>query len=112
MHVKDHTLKSKSERDVLWYHEEDGVAISPKDLSHPIFRPIVGFETTMLWHRHPITKHWGMQVDGDNESYPTQTIIRFSNQEPAVIERVFGVGRAITKAFRDRPLESLAIGSR
>ncbi|MEL7497051.1 MAG: BatA domain-containing protein [Planctomycetota bacterium] len=84
------------EIDVLWFNEEDDLFISPKELSHPIFRPIVGYETSLLWHRHPINKHWGLQVDGDNETYPTQTLLRYGNREPAVVERAIGLGRVIT----------------
>ena len=85
------------ELDSIWVTpKKDDLFISPKEVSHPIFRPIVGFATTMLWHRFPVFKHWGIQVDAENVKLPTQTILRYGNREPAVVERSIGLGRVLT----------------
>lgn len=82
--------------DVLWHVTTDDLLISPQDFSHPIYRPIQGFESSVLWHRAPISKHWGIEVDAESEDYPTQVILRFSNREPAIVERTLGLGRILT----------------
>lgn len=82
--------------DVLWHVTTDDLLISPQDFSHPIYRPIQGFESSILWHRAPISKHWGIEVDSENEKYPTQVILRFSNREPAIVERTIGLGRVLS----------------
>lgn len=85
------------ELDSIWVTpNKDELFVSPKEVSHPIFRPIVGFETTMLWHRFPVFRHWGIQVDAENEKLPTQTVLRYGNREPAVVERTIGLGRVLT----------------
>ena len=68
----------------------------PVETSHPIFKPIRGWETSILWNRFPITKHWGFEQDSAVDTSPTQTLMRYTDREPAVIERVLGRGRVLT----------------
>lgn len=87
--------------DQQWFNETDDLFLSPKELSHPMFKPIQGSETAVLWNRFPIFKHWGIVPgaaanSGRADSMPTQTLLRFGNREPAVIERTIGNGRVIT----------------
>jgi hypothetical protein len=88
--------------DQQWFNETDDLFLSPKELSHPIFNPIQGSETAVLWNRFPIFKHWGLvpdaqsDLDEANQSLPTQTLLRYSNREPAVVERTIGSGRVLT----------------
>ena len=80
-----------------WYDETDQLVLSPpEETSHPIFKPIQGSETSILWNRFPITKFWGFVVDAAADSPPTQTLMRYTNREPAVVERVLGKGRVLT----------------
>ena len=80
-----------------WDDETDPFVLSsPSETSHPIFKPIQGWETTILWDRFPITKFWGFEQDSAADAPPTQTLMRYSNREPAVVERVLGKGRVLT----------------
>ena len=49
----------------------------------------------MLWNLFPVYKHWGILPDENPEGYPTQTLLSFSNREPALIERRIGSGRVL-----------------
>ncbi len=84
------------ELDLIWYNETDDLFLSPDELSHPIFRPIEGLETSVLWNRFPIYQHWGLQPENGNQEYPTQTVLSYSNREPAIVERQIGQGRVLT----------------
>ena len=80
-----------------WFDETDQLVLSPpEETSHPIFRTIQGSETSILWNRFPITKFWGFQQDNSADAPPTQTLMRYTNREPAVVERVIGKGRVLT----------------
>ena len=78
-----------------WFTEESDVYLSPKELSHPIFELIRSNETAVLWNRFPVFIHWGIEPDQASEELPTQTLLRFNNREPAVIERIIGSGRVL-----------------
>jgi hypothetical protein len=87
--------------DQQWFNETDDLFLSPKEISHPIFKPIQGSETAILWNRFPVFKHWGIIPDAtvnDDEttSLPTQTLLQYSNREPAIVERTIGSGRVLT----------------
>ncbi len=77
-----------------WFNEEPDLFLSPKELTHPIFNSIRGNETTVLWNRFPVFIHWGFLPDEDDK-LPTQTLLRFGNREPALIERTIGAGRIL-----------------
>ena len=83
--------------DQQWFDDTGELTLSPPgETSHPIFRAIQGSETSILWNRFPITKFWGFQQDNSDDAPPTQTLMRFTNRQPAVIERVIGKGRVLT----------------
>lgn len=80
-----------------WYDETDQLMLSPPaETSHPIFKRIQGRETSILWNRFPITKFWGFVQDSSADAPPTQTLMRYTNREPAVVERMLGRGRVLT----------------
>ena len=80
-----------------WFDDTKELTLSPpEETSHPIFRSIRGSETSILWNRFPITKFWGIVQNTTNDSAPTQTLLRYTNREPAVIERTLGKGRVLT----------------
>ena len=78
-----------------WYSEDSDVFLSPKELTHPIFELIRSNETAVLWNRFPVFLHWGIEPDQASEELPTQTLLRYNNREPAVIERLIGAGRVL-----------------
>ena len=77
-----------------WFNQEADLFLSPKELIHPIFTLVRDSPTNVLWNRFPIFVHWGIEPD-ENDKLPTQTLLRFGNREPAVIERVIGSGRVL-----------------
>jgi hypothetical protein len=68
--------------------------LSPRDFSHPLFKTFRNIETSLLWNLFPVYKHWGILPD-QNSEFPTQTLLSFSNREPALIERQIGSGRVL-----------------
>ncbi|MFT7631811.1 MAG: hypothetical protein ACI87E_002851 [Mariniblastus sp.] len=77
-----------------WFNEQPDLFLSPRDLSHPVFEAVRGLETDVAWNAFPIYIHWGLEPSADDE-LPTQTLLRFGNREPAVIERQIGSGRIL-----------------
>ena len=63
-------------------------------LFHPVFDSIRDSESTVLWNRFPVFIHWGIEPRSD-DGIPTQTLLRYGNREPALIERSIGSGRVI-----------------
>ena len=78
-----------------WFTEDSDVYLSPKELTHPIYELIRSNETAVLWNRFPVFIHWGIEPDQASEELPTQTLLRYNNREPAVIERIIGSGRVL-----------------
>lgn len=83
------------ELDTQWYSETPDLFLSPKELTHPIFNLVRDNETAVLWNRFPVFMHWGIVSDGKEDELPTQTLLRYGNREPAVIERTIGSGRIL-----------------
>ena len=83
------------ELDTQWFSEEPDLFLSPKELTHPIFNLVRENETAVLWNRFPVFMHWGIEPDGREAELPTQTLLRYGNLEPAVIERTIGTGRVL-----------------
>ena len=82
--------------DRQWFSDEEipDLYLSPKELSHPIFNLVRKQPTSVLWNRFPVYIHWGLEPV-QNEEFPTQTLLQYTNREPAVIERVIGSGRVL-----------------
>lgn len=100
-----------------WYNEEPDLFLSPKELIHPVFNLIRNNETTVLWNRFPVFIHWGIEPD-ESDKLPTQTLLRFGNREPALIERTIGAGRVLvmttpiteySSVDQDRPIWNFLI---
>jgi hypothetical protein len=79
---------------IPWRRSEGDLFISPQNLSHPIFEPFRSIESSIAWREFPIFMHWGMELPENPES-PTQVILRYGNQQPAMIEHVIGQGRVL-----------------
>lgn len=93
--------------DHQWFSEQRDNFLSPQNLSHPLFQSFRKIETGLLWYRFPVFLHWGIEPDDRNEEFPTQTLLRYSNREPALIERRIGNGRVLvmTTPFTERAEE-------
>ena len=69
------------------------VFISLENTSHPVFELFREQETDVPWARHWIYVHWEIKPDGRAESLPTQTLLRYGNGMPALINRQIGAGQ-------------------
>lgn len=82
-----------------WENVGQDLFLSPKELTHPIFDLVRTHPTAVLWNKFPVFLYWGFEpgadADDDGEVLPTQTLLRFGNREPAVIERTIGSGRVL-----------------
>lgn len=78
-----------------WENEGNDLFLSPKELSHPIYDLVRTHPTDVLWNRFPIFLYWGYDIEANSDELPTQTLLRFGNREPAVIERNIGLGRVL-----------------
>ena len=85
-------LTGKLERQ--WRRPDSDLYFSPENLAHPIFSPFRKWETSVPWNQFPVFKHWSIESDDWNK-YPTQTILRYGNGKPAIIERLLGDGRVL-----------------
>ena len=79
-----------------FFNEGRDVFLSPGDLAHPIYQEIRAMETGLLWNDFPVFMHWGFEFDDQAGELPTQTLLNFSDREPALIERRIGSGRVLT----------------
>ena len=68
------------------------VSLSPNQLTHPIFKVFRQFESAVPWNANPVYYHWGIERDATWEQYPTEVPLRFTNREPAMLERTIGSG--------------------
>ena len=71
------------------------VSLSPDQLVHPIFKVFRQFESAVPWSANPVYYHWGIERDATWEQYPTEVPLRFTNREPAMLERTIGSGRVM-----------------
>jgi hypothetical protein len=81
--------------DVIWDSAEEGWSMRPQDVAHPLFKLLRRYEENILWNRVPVYLHWGLEFDDRAETRPTQVLMRFTNGEPALIERQIDQGRIL-----------------
>ncbi len=74
---------------------DDPVFISPDNLEHPVMRYFKKRAEDVPWTDHPVFKYWGLEADQLDEEFPTSVILRYGNQQPALIERQIGNGRVL-----------------
>ena len=79
---------------IPWRRSEGNLFLSPQNLAHPIFEPFRAIATSIAWSEFPIYMHWGIELPENPES-PIQVILRYGNQQPALVEHVIGLGRVL-----------------
>lgn len=62
------------------------------DLSHPLLAPFRDVATSVPWERFPVYRHWGLE----DVAPPARIVVRYSNQQPAIVETSAGRGRVLT----------------
>ncbi len=68
------------------------VYLAPHSYDHPILRPFRSFASSVPWDRFPVFQYWNLH----EISPQTQIILRFGNNEPALLERTLGKGTILT----------------
>jgi hypothetical protein len=94
--------------ETVWDSGEEAWSLRPEDLSHPMFKMIRRYQENILWNRVPVYLHWSIDSDNRNDVLPTQVLMRFTNGQPALIERMIGQGRVLvmTTPLSERARES------
>ncbi len=67
------------------------VVLAPERYDHPVLRVFQPFATSVPWNNHPVYRHWGLDSLGADSS----VVLRYSNREPAIIDRKYGDGRVL-----------------
>jgi hypothetical protein len=70
-----------------------GYFLSPGNFAHPVMAEFAPFESNIDWTDHRVLLHWG--IEPDEAEFPTQTVLKYNNQESALIERQIGQGRVL-----------------
>lgn len=75
------------------FRTPDGdVSLSPSQLTHPMFKVFRKFESAVPWNANPVYYHWGIERDATWQQYPTEVPLRYTNREPAILQRSIGAG--------------------
>lgn len=74
-----------------WRSGDRDILLAPANLQHPLLARFRSLESAIPWDAFPVFRHWelGPLVDGSS------TVIGYSNNLPALIERPIGRGRAL-----------------
>jgi len=68
------------------------VFITLRDLSHPLTAAFREVATSVPWDRFPVYRHWGLE----DIAPPSRVVVRYSNNQPAIVETPLGRGRVLT----------------
>ncbi len=71
------------------------VYLSPDSMTHPIMAAFRQSASSIRWSRYPVFKHWGLKQNEGGDDAATEVILRFSNGNPALVERRVGSGRVL-----------------
>lgn len=69
--------------------------LSPENLSHAVFAGIRPVESSVAWNRFPVRLYWGLET-AFSDQQPGQVVLRYSNGDPALVERNLGLGRCLS----------------
>lgn len=76
---------------IVMRRPQGDVYLAPQHDSHPLFRVFRSVGSAVPWHAYPVFRHWLI----DEKSMEGQTIISYSNNRPALLERQVGQGRVL-----------------
>jgi hypothetical protein len=79
----------------VWRAPEGGVFLSPSTFSHPVLAEFRGQASSIRWNRLPVFFHWGVQRSLLDEGEPPLVLLRFSNRQPALMEKQIGKGHVL-----------------
>ncbi len=66
--------------------------LAPESYEHPLLSKFRGKESSIPWESFPVLRHW--QLDGLAEG--AGIVMRYSNGQPAIVERPVGKGHVVT----------------
>ena len=75
-----------------WRSGGSDLYLAPRGGEHAILSKFQSIGTTIPWHAFPISKHWSLS----NIPNDVQTVIRFGNNKPALLQRTVGKGTVLT----------------
>lgn len=73
------------------WRDQAGISLAPRDYDQPLLSVLRDIQTTVPWDAMPVFQHW---VVGALQS-ESRTLVPFSNNKPAVLERTMENGRVI-----------------
>ncbi len=68
------------------------VYLAPHSYDHPILREFRSFASSVPWDQFPVFKYWHLQ----QLATETQVVLRYGNNQPALLERSVGRGTVLT----------------
>ena len=74
------------------WRSRDGLYLAPQSFQHPVTAVFGTMQTSVPWPALPVFRHWVL----DPVAADAVTILPFNNQQPAILERNVGRGKAIT----------------
>lgn len=78
--------------DHQWRAVDDRLYLAPRTFDHAILAPFRQDGASVPWDRSPIYRHW-VFIDLASDS---NVVVRFGNDQPAIVERGLGRGRVLT----------------
>lgn len=69
----------------------DGVALSPRDLQHPVLAAFRGMEGTVPWDASPVFRYWQVKAGASG----VHVILPYADGQPAILERPVRKGRVL-----------------
>ncbi|MCP4193590.1 MAG: VWA domain-containing protein [Planctomycetaceae bacterium] len=73
------------------WRDENGVFYAPREFDHPMMSLFRDIRSTVPWQSMPIFRHWVIEQLAEDAS----VIVPFSNNKPAIVERLIGAGRMV-----------------
>ncbi len=71
---------------------DGSLVLAPRNYEHPVLAPLRGRAGAIPWVRHPVYRYWQL---GDPPQ-GVHVVARYSNDDPAILERPLGKGRVLT----------------
>lgn len=75
-----------------WRAAEREVFLAPQDYQHPVTSAFREIAASTPWSSFPVFRHWVLDPLADD----AHVIVRYSNQQAALVERLVGRGKVVT----------------
>jgi hypothetical protein len=78
--------------DTIWRSGTSDLFLAPRNYDHPILSTLRPISTSVPWDQLPVYRHWGL----DRLDASASVILRYGNNQPAILERRIGDGNVLT----------------